>query len=307
MLLGEQHNGVQWIPSQPFTVRFLSSYVIIISVIIESEASHTRLILTILRLLLGFRTHQVVVSLRFQVRRRRNTTPCRSWVWIGAVLKSSLFRFACSFRYSICSSISWQEAIYRAMSSRQKERANEAEEDDEWLFDSIVGYLTSPIWKSPIEHFFEQNCSSKPLTCCLWLGLRTLWQLCSIQASLAGLAAKHSLLGVTWLPIENLQNRKYQITMEWSWNVLSSLMLWKKLGYRRHFRLIDWTLQEMSEFSFAITEKVTKAEIVTSVGLLYVLWPFFRLEAYSNFRNMFLLIWTWNVYFCTLVGQSALC
>lgn len=47
------------------------------------------------------------------------------------------------------------------MSDRQRDRANEEEEDDEWLFDSIVGYLSSPIWKVPVEHFFEQNCSSK--------------------------------------------------------------------------------------------------------------------------------------------------
>lgn len=45
------------------------------------------------------------------------------------------------------------------MSDRQRDRANEEEEDDEWLFDSIVGYLSSPIWKVPVEHFFEQNCS----------------------------------------------------------------------------------------------------------------------------------------------------
>ena len=49
------------------------------------------------------------------------------------------------------------------MSDRHRDREEEMEEDDEWLFDSIVGYLTSPIWKAPIEHFFEQNCSSQEI------------------------------------------------------------------------------------------------------------------------------------------------
>ena len=41
------------------------------------------------------------------------------------------------------------------MSDRHRDREEEMEEDDEWLFDSIVGYLTSPIWKAPIEHFLN--------------------------------------------------------------------------------------------------------------------------------------------------------
>ena len=44
------------------------------------------------------------------------------------------------------------------MSDRRRQAV---EEEDDWLFDSIVGYLSSPIWKIPIEHFFEQNCTSK--------------------------------------------------------------------------------------------------------------------------------------------------
>lgn len=34
------------------------------------------------------------------------------------------------------------------------------QEDDEWLFESIVTYLSSPIWSIPIQHFIETNCSS---------------------------------------------------------------------------------------------------------------------------------------------------
>ena len=32
-------------------------------------------------------------------------------------------------------------------------------EVEEWLFDSVVGYLASPVFHNPIEHFLEQNCS----------------------------------------------------------------------------------------------------------------------------------------------------
>lgn len=34
------------------------------------------------------------------------------------------------------------------------------DEDDEWLFDSIIAFLSSPIWSIPIQHFIETNCSS---------------------------------------------------------------------------------------------------------------------------------------------------
>lgn len=37
---------------------------------------------------------------------------------------------------------------------------NKSEEDDEWLFDSILGFLSSPIWSIPIQHFLEINSSS---------------------------------------------------------------------------------------------------------------------------------------------------
>ena len=28
----------------------------------------------------------------------------------------------------------------------------------EWLFDSIVGFLKSPMWKNPIQSFIDENC-----------------------------------------------------------------------------------------------------------------------------------------------------
>jgi hypothetical protein len=40
---------------------------------------------------------------------------------------------------------------------QQEEDANE---DDEWLFESVVAYLNSPIWAIPIQHFIEKHCPS---------------------------------------------------------------------------------------------------------------------------------------------------
>ena len=33
-----------------------------------------------------------------------------------------------------------------------------AEDDDSWIYDSVVGFLNSPIWMVPIESFVDQNC-----------------------------------------------------------------------------------------------------------------------------------------------------
>ena len=44
--------------------------------------------------------------------------------------------------------------------SRHEAARDQEDEDDEWLFESIVAYLSSPIWVIPIQHFFEQNCTS---------------------------------------------------------------------------------------------------------------------------------------------------
>ncbi len=44
-----------------------------------------------------------------------------------------------------------------------RNQRDEEDEDDEWLFESIVDYLSSPIWVIPISHFFEQNCTSKSI------------------------------------------------------------------------------------------------------------------------------------------------
>jgi len=30
--------------------------------------------------------------------------------------------------------------------------------DDDWLLESIIGFLSGPIWTNPIQHFFDQNC-----------------------------------------------------------------------------------------------------------------------------------------------------
>ncbi|RNA16661.1 cilia- and flagella-associated 36 isoform X1, partial [Brachionus plicatilis] len=46
------------------------------------------------------------------------------------------------------------------MNSRSKKNIRDSsDEDDEWLFDSILGYLSSPIWSIPIQHFLETNSS----------------------------------------------------------------------------------------------------------------------------------------------------
>lgn len=36
-----------------------------------------------------------------------------------------------------------------------------AEDDREWVFESIVGYLGSPIWLTPINEFIERNSLGK--------------------------------------------------------------------------------------------------------------------------------------------------
>ena len=47
------------------------------------------------------------------------------------------------------------------MSSRNSNFSNpdQNDEDDEWLFESIVAFLASPIWSIPIQHFIEQHCT----------------------------------------------------------------------------------------------------------------------------------------------------
>jgi hypothetical protein len=47
------------------------------------------------------------------------------------------------------------------MSRRVDHRQNELDEDEEWLFESIVNFLSSPIWQMSIQHFLETNCTSK--------------------------------------------------------------------------------------------------------------------------------------------------
>ena len=50
------------------------------------------------------------------------------------------------------------------MSSRKvthRNYDNYNEDDDQWLFDSIVNYLKSPLWTSPIQQFIENNCAGK--------------------------------------------------------------------------------------------------------------------------------------------------
>ena len=41
---------------------------------------------------------------------------------------------------------------------QQEEDVNE---DDEWLFESVVAFLNSPIWTIPIQHFIENHCPSR--------------------------------------------------------------------------------------------------------------------------------------------------
>ncbi len=38
-------------------------------------------------------------------------------------------------------------------------QSKHADEVEDWLFDSVVGYLSSPVFRNPIEHFCEQHCS----------------------------------------------------------------------------------------------------------------------------------------------------
>lgn len=47
----------------------------------------------------------------------------------------------------------------RKTSARSKPNSKlDEDEDDEWLFESIVTYLSSPIWSTPIQHFIEKYC-----------------------------------------------------------------------------------------------------------------------------------------------------
>jgi hypothetical protein len=36
--------------------------------------------------------------------------------------------------------------------------SDEVLEISEWLFDSIIGFLKSPIWLNPIQSFIDENC-----------------------------------------------------------------------------------------------------------------------------------------------------
>jgi hypothetical protein len=50
----------------------------------------------------------------------------------------------------------------RITSARNKPNSKlDEDEDDEWLFESIVTYLSSPIWSTPIQHFIEKYCPCK--------------------------------------------------------------------------------------------------------------------------------------------------
>jgi hypothetical protein len=48
----------------------------------------------------------------------------------------------------------------RILSARNRPNSKvDEDEDDEWLFESIVTYLSSPIWSTPIQHFIEKYCA----------------------------------------------------------------------------------------------------------------------------------------------------
>lgn len=33
--------------------------------------------------------------------------------------------------------------------------------DDDWLFESVIGFLNSPMWNLPVKNFMESNCYGK--------------------------------------------------------------------------------------------------------------------------------------------------
>ena len=42
-----------------------------------------------------------------------------------------------------------------------KKGSKEAEDDDAWVFDSLVGFLRGPVWNVPILTFIEHKSLSK--------------------------------------------------------------------------------------------------------------------------------------------------
>lgn len=44
-----------------------------------------------------------------------------------------------------------------------KKGTKEAEDDDAWVFDSLVGFLRGPVWNVPILTFIEHKSLSKSL------------------------------------------------------------------------------------------------------------------------------------------------
>lgn len=62
-----------------------------------------------------------------------------------------------------------------------------AEDDREWVFESIVGYLSSPIWLIPVNEFIETRSLGKkkkknyPTTDILLLSQTFLW-LCTVSS-----------------------------------------------------------------------------------------------------------------------------
>jgi hypothetical protein len=47
------------------------------------------------------------------------------------------------------------------MRHNRHQQEEDVNEDDEWLFESVVAFLNSPIWTIPIQHFIEKHCPSK--------------------------------------------------------------------------------------------------------------------------------------------------
>lgn len=56
-----------------------------------------------------------------------------------------------------------------------------AEDDREWVFESIVGYLSSPIWLIPVTEFVETKSLGKKNVTCFLLGQVFLW-LCTVSS-----------------------------------------------------------------------------------------------------------------------------
>ena len=44
-----------------------------------------------------------------------------------------------------------------------KKGSKEAEDDDAWVFDSLVGFLRGPVWNVPILTFIEHKSLSKSI------------------------------------------------------------------------------------------------------------------------------------------------